>query len=132
MKAFIQLRCSGRGLPERGALGSGDAITFRIQVPSHLHSVAGFPLLYVLVHCRLQQVGILALGLPDSHYTLICGLDKHGRVGCLHVGPHLLKHSDLRPLTDRIVNVRGKRDNVSVNVLLSVFIFYDAVLRINI
>lgn len=93
--AFIQPRCNGRGLPERGALGCGDAITFRVQVSSHLHSIARFPLLYVLVHCGLQQVGILSLGLPDSHYALVCGLDKHGRVSCLHVGPHLLEHRNL-------------------------------------
>lgn len=99
--AFIQPRCSGRGLPERGALGCGDAVTFRVQVPSHLHSVAGFPLLYVLIHSGLQQVGILALGLPDSHYTLVCRPDKHGWVSCFHVGPHLLEHSDLRPLRAR-------------------------------
>lgn len=98
LKAFTGPLCGGRGLPEGGALGCGDAITFRVQVSSHLHGVAGFPLLYVLVHSGFQQVGILALGLPDSHHTLICGLDKHGRVSRLHVGPHLLKHSDLRPL----------------------------------
>lgn len=93
--AFIQPRCNGRGLPERGALGCGDAITFGVQVSSHLHSIARLPLLYVLVHCGLQQVGILSLGLPDSHYALVCGLDKHGRVSCLHVGPHLLEHRNL-------------------------------------
>lgn len=96
--AFTQPCCSGSGLPERGALGCGDAITFRVQVPSHLHSVAGLPLLYVLIHSGLQQVGILALGLPDSHYTFICCPDKHGWISCLHIGPHLLEHGNLRPL----------------------------------
>lgn len=91
-----------------GALWCGNSITFGVQVASHLHSVTGFPLLYVLIHSGLQQVGIFALGLPDSHDTLVCRFDKHRRVGRLHVRPHLLKHGDLRPLTAR--NVNKKRD----------------------
>lgn len=104
---YFQPRSSGRGLPEMRALWCGNSITLRVQVTSHLHSVTGFPLLYVLIHSGLQQVGILALGLPDSHYTLVCCFDKHRWVGRLHVRPHLLKHSDFGPLTARIVNKKG-------------------------
>lgn len=97
-ESFIQAVGTDRGSPEGGALGSSNPITFRVQVSSHLHSVARLPLLYVLVHGGLQQVGILALGLPDSHHALVGGPDEHGRVGRLHVGPHLLKHGNLWPL----------------------------------
>lgn len=99
--AFTRACCSGSGLPEMGALGCSDAITFRIQVPSHLHRVTGLPLLYVFIHSGLQQVGILALGLPDSYYTFVCCPDEHRWVCGFHIRPHLLEHSDLRPLRDR-------------------------------
>ena len=94
-KGFYQSTgCSDRRLPERGALGGGDAITLRVQIPSHLHGVAGLPLLDVLVHGGLQQVGVLALGLADSQNPLGCGFHKHRGLRAAHVRPHFVKEGD--------------------------------------
>ena len=87
-----------QGVPERGSFGRGHAVALGVQVAAHLHGVAGLPLLDVLVHGGLQQVGVLALGLAHARHALVGALDEHRGVGALHEGPHLLEHSDLGPL----------------------------------
>ena len=87
-----------QGVPERGSFGRGHAVALGVQVAAHLHGVAGLPLLDVLVHGGLQQVGVLALGLAHARHALVGALDEHRGVGALHEGPHLLEHGDLGPL----------------------------------
>jgi hypothetical protein len=85
-------------LPQGGPLGCCNAIAFGIQVTSHFHGVTGLALLNVLIHGGLQEVGIFAFRLSHSDHALLCGPNKHRRFCRLHVCPHLLKHSDFRPL----------------------------------
>lgn len=85
-------------LPQGGPLGRCNAIAFGIQVTSHLHGVTGFPLLNVLIHSRFQKVGVFAFGFPHSDHSLLCGPHKNWWLCWLHVCPHLLKHSNFRPL----------------------------------
>lgn len=94
MKARLGFSDTQR-VPEGGAFGRGHPVAFRVQVSAHLHGVAGLPLLDVLVHRGLQQVGVLPLRLPDPHHALVGVLHEHRRLGAAHVRPHLLKHSDL-------------------------------------
>lgn len=82
-------------VPEGRTFGRGHSVTFGVQVASYFHGVAGLPLLDVLIHGGLQQVGVLPLGLPDPDHTIVGALDKHRGVCAPHVGPHLLKDRDL-------------------------------------
>lgn len=50
-----------QSVPEGRSFGCSYSVTFRVQVPSDFHGVAGLPLLDVLVHGRLQQIGVLPL-----------------------------------------------------------------------
>lgn len=79
-------------LPQRRALGRCNTIAFGVQVTSHLHGVTGLPLLDVLIHGGLQEVGILPFGLPHPDHPLFCRPHKNGGLSWLHVRPHLLKH----------------------------------------
>lgn len=79
-------------LPQCRPLWRCNTIAFGVQVTSHLHGVAGLPLLDVLVHGGLQQVGILPFRLPHPDHPLFCRPHKNGGLSWLHVRPHLLKH----------------------------------------
>lgn len=84
-----------QSVPEGGSFGRRHAVAFGVQVPSDLHGVAGLPLFDVLVHGRLQQVGVLPLRLPHSAHALAGGLDEHRGICTSHVRPHLLKNGYL-------------------------------------
>lgn len=99
-------------LPQGGPLGCCNAIAFGVQVTSHLHGVTGFPLLNVLIHGGLQKVGIFAFGFSHSNHPLLCGPHKNWWFRWLHVCPHLLKHSDFRPLA-------GDRNKAGIKCWLS-------------
>lgn len=79
-------------LPQCRPLWRCNAIAFGVQVTSHLHGVTGLPLLDVLVHGGLQEVGILSFRLPHPDHPLFCCPHKNGGFSWLHVCPHLLKH----------------------------------------
>lgn len=85
-------------LPQCRPLWRCNAIAFGIQVTSHLHCVARLPLLDVLVHRRLQKVGILPFRLSHPDHALFRGPHKNGGLGRFHVCPHLLKHCYFRAL----------------------------------
>lgn len=107
MRTTRRPRCDTQGLPEGGAFGRGHPVPFGVQVPPDLHGVAGLPLLDVLVHGGLQQVGVLPLGLPDAQHALVGVLHEHGRLGAAHVRPHLLEHGDLGALSETRANKVG-------------------------
>lgn len=79
-------------LPQCRPLWRCNAIAFGVQVTSHLHGVTGLPLLDVLVHGGLQEVGILPFRLPHPDHPLFRRPHKNRGFGWLHVCPHLLKH----------------------------------------
>lgn len=89
-----------QSLPEGGSFRRGHSIAFRVQVASYFHGVTGLPLLDVLIHGGLQQVGIFPFWLSDPYHAFTSALDEDRWVCTPHVRPHLLEHCNLWPLVE--------------------------------
>jgi len=74
--------------PEVGVERRGDAVTLGVEVVADFHRIARLFLVVKLVHRRLQQERVLALGVADPGDAVLGLLDKHVRVTA-HERPHL-------------------------------------------
>jgi len=75
-------------LPEVGSDRRGDAVAFRVEVVADFDGVARLPLVVVLVHRRLEQEGVLALGVADLEDAGLGRRHEHVRTTA-HERPHL-------------------------------------------
>lgn len=89
-----------QSLPEGRSFRRGHSVAFRVQVASYFHGVTGLPLLDVLIHGGLQQVGVFPFWLSDPYHAFTSALDEDRWVCTPHVRPHLLEHCDLWPLVE--------------------------------
>jgi len=95
--------------PERRVERRCDAVSLRVEVVADLHRIARFTLVVKLVHRRLQQERVLALGVTHLGDSGVSRLDEDVRVAA-HERPHLGE----RRYT-RVLRTRGQKNTSSTN-----------------
>jgi len=91
--------------PEWRSDGRGDAVALGVEEVSDLHCVARLALIVILVHSRLEQERVFALGTAHFLYAVNDGRHKHARRAA-HEVPHLLVDRDLGVLSKQNKTIR--------------------------
>ena len=94
-------------LPQIGSDVRRYSISFGVEVVPNLHRVARLPLVVVIVHRRLDQERVFALGISNPVYTLLGRLYEHPRL-VAHKRPHFLVYGNfwsLQEVIDKTWNV---------------------------